>query len=437
VRRPRPLLAATLIVRDEAERLPGCLASLAGVVDEVVVYDTGSRDGTPDVARRAGARVLIGHWDDDFSRARNAARAMTRARWSLSVDADERLIADARTLRELLRRGPAGDPSHPVDAMTLVTTHVGPDGAVQARQTVTRLFRSGLAHWEGRVHEALLLRREGAVRCHLPPDVARLEHVGYTDPATVRAKAGRNLALAQTELDELVGAGSQDRAAGGRVLLHLARSALELDRLQMAVDALETLREIVQQGPYRTVATALLAQILLDAGGLERAALVLEAELRADPRADPVVVDWLRAQALAALGEPDVALEILRHVGRLVDASGVALPYGRVLPLRAALAARTGRVDEARACQLAAMTTHGAAAGGGELLLQMYAGDAAALVAALRQLGPRRAAPVLAELAQLGAAGAAVIAGASRRADVSRGSDAPSGSASTAPMSRA
>ena len=47
-----------LVVRDEAADLPACLASAREAVDEVVVVDTGSRDGTPELARRAGAVVL-------------------------------------------------------------------------------------------------------------------------------------------------------------------------------------------------------------------------------------------------------------------------------------------------------------------------------------------------------------------------------------------
>ncbi|HVN13043.1 MAG TPA: glycosyltransferase, partial [Kineosporiaceae bacterium] len=46
-----PLLSAALIVKDEEENLPACLASLSGLVDEVVVYDTGSTDRTVEIAR--------------------------------------------------------------------------------------------------------------------------------------------------------------------------------------------------------------------------------------------------------------------------------------------------------------------------------------------------------------------------------------------------
>ena len=56
-------LSLSMIVRDEAERLERCLASVAGFVDEMVLLDTGSRDATvaiadaPPAARRAHAEA--------------------------------------------------------------------------------------------------------------------------------------------------------------------------------------------------------------------------------------------------------------------------------------------------------------------------------------------------------------------------------------------
>lgn len=58
--RVRPRVAAVIPALDEAESLPGVLRELPeGVVDEVIVVDGGSRDGTPEVAAAAGARVVV------------------------------------------------------------------------------------------------------------------------------------------------------------------------------------------------------------------------------------------------------------------------------------------------------------------------------------------------------------------------------------------
>lgn len=84
-------LALAMIVRDAEPDLPACLASVAGLVDEVVIADTGSRDNTRECARRLGARVLEIAWEDDFARARNLGLAAVRSDWVLALDADERL----------------------------------------------------------------------------------------------------------------------------------------------------------------------------------------------------------------------------------------------------------------------------------------------------------------------------------------------------------
>ena len=80
-----------MIVRDEEEHLGVCLASLAGIVDDVVVVDTGSVDDTIAIATRLGAWVYHHAWTDDFSAARNVALDHADGRWILYIDADERL----------------------------------------------------------------------------------------------------------------------------------------------------------------------------------------------------------------------------------------------------------------------------------------------------------------------------------------------------------
>jgi len=87
------LLSAALIARDEEKFLGPCLESLAGLVDEVVVVDTGSADRTPDIAASHGARVYRRAWTDDFAAARNQALDLARGEWILYIDADERVRA--------------------------------------------------------------------------------------------------------------------------------------------------------------------------------------------------------------------------------------------------------------------------------------------------------------------------------------------------------
>jgi glycosyltransferase involved in cell wall biosynthesis len=93
-----PKLALSMIVRDAASTLDACLRSVQGVVDEIVIADTGSNDSTPEIARNYGARVVHIPWENDFASARNQALAPVTADWVLSLDADERLDPESAGL---------------------------------------------------------------------------------------------------------------------------------------------------------------------------------------------------------------------------------------------------------------------------------------------------------------------------------------------------
>jgi len=102
-----PRLSAFLIVKNEAKRLPACLASLESVADEVVVLDSDSTDGSAAIARAAGARVSNRPFHG-FGAQKQAALELCQGDWVLSIDADERLTpALATEIRALLDGQPS------------------------------------------------------------------------------------------------------------------------------------------------------------------------------------------------------------------------------------------------------------------------------------------------------------------------------------------
>jgi glycosyltransferase involved in cell wall biosynthesis len=82
-------ITAVVLTLDESAHLGGCLDSL-GWVDDILVLDSGSKDGTVDIARAAGARVEL-HPFADFGRQRQFALDQVATEWTLFVDADERV----------------------------------------------------------------------------------------------------------------------------------------------------------------------------------------------------------------------------------------------------------------------------------------------------------------------------------------------------------
>ncbi|MCH8268977.1 MAG: glycosyltransferase family 2 protein, partial [Acidobacteria bacterium] len=101
----KPTLSLSMIVKDAEAELPACLESVRGVVEEIVVADTGSTDATVEVARRYGAQVFSIPWEQDFARARNLALEQVQTDWVLMLDADEQLDpAAGRLLPALLEQ---------------------------------------------------------------------------------------------------------------------------------------------------------------------------------------------------------------------------------------------------------------------------------------------------------------------------------------------
>ena len=93
-----------MIVKNEARTLARCLEAAAPLVDEMIVADTGSDDGSREIAARAGAKVFSCRWEDDFSKARNFALEQSDGDFNLVLDADEIVRAGKReTLEQAIR----------------------------------------------------------------------------------------------------------------------------------------------------------------------------------------------------------------------------------------------------------------------------------------------------------------------------------------------
>jgi glycosyltransferase involved in cell wall biosynthesis len=97
----RAPLSAVLITRNAAPVLEPCLDSLA-FADEVVIVDSSSSDGTPELAARKGARVVQKEWLG-FGRQKQFAVEQASHDWVLCLDADERVSPElARSIESAL-----------------------------------------------------------------------------------------------------------------------------------------------------------------------------------------------------------------------------------------------------------------------------------------------------------------------------------------------
>lgn len=187
-------VTATVITLNEAAHIQACVAALAWA-DEVIVVDSGSTDGTADLARAAGARVIEREWPG-YSAQKDFAAAQALHDWIVSVDADERVTPE---LAAEIRTAVAQPGQHVGFRVPRITFHLGrwirttdwyPDSQL-------RVYDRRHAGWkQRRVHESVTARGPVGQLTH------DLQHYAYRDLAHHHETMQRYTTLAAQQMYE-------------------------------------------------------------------------------------------------------------------------------------------------------------------------------------------------------------------------------------------
>lgn len=187
-----PKVSATIITLNEAEHIAAAIESVRWA-DEVIVVDSGSTDGTADIARGLGARVSTRAWTGYVDQ-KNHAAALAANDWIFSLDADERVTPElAAEIATLL----VSTPPRCGYRVPRVTFHLGrwirttdfyPD--YQAR-----LYDRRAGAWQGDlVHESVTVQGgAGYLR-------GELQHYSFRDLTDHIARVNHYSALAARQL---------------------------------------------------------------------------------------------------------------------------------------------------------------------------------------------------------------------------------------------
>lgn len=186
----KPSLSAVMIARDEEADLPGCLESLKGLADEiVVVVDADSADRTEELARAAGAKVLRRAFDQ-YAAQRQASLDAATGEWCLWIDADERVTPALALEIRMALAAPEGAAGFVIPFEVRFLGRALRWGGLGS-ETHLRLFRRSAARFTGgELHERLEL--DGPTR-RLS---GRITHEPYKDLSDYLSKLDRYTTLA-------------------------------------------------------------------------------------------------------------------------------------------------------------------------------------------------------------------------------------------------
>jgi tetratricopeptide (TPR) repeat protein len=217
----------SMIVRDEEAHLPRCLRSVADLMDEVVVVDTGSTDRTREIARSFGAQVFDEAWSDDFAAARNAALDRATGDYVFSIDADEWLDTQNRQRLRGLIAGLADDGA--VYTMHSLSLDANDEHESFSDEQV-RLFpnRAG-ARWSYRLHEQILPAFWG--KAEVRRSGVTIDHSGYSDRSMWEVKRERN--------QRILAAMEREQPEHPVVLFNIGRAALVRGECRPGLDYLQ------------------------------------------------------------------------------------------------------------------------------------------------------------------------------------------------------
>lgn len=185
------MLSTVIITLNESRNIGRAILSVKDLSDDIVIVDSGSTDGTAELSKGHGARVVVREWEG-YSATKNYANTLAKHPWILSLDADEALSPELQdSIRQQLM---LPLPDHRVFSFNRLTNYCGSwirySGWYPDRKI--RIWHRDFGKWEGEIHENLVFTGEPEI-VHLKGDLlhysfyTRAEHLRQIDRFTTLA----------------------------------------------------------------------------------------------------------------------------------------------------------------------------------------------------------------------------------------------------------
>ncbi len=172
------MISLCMIVKNEIKYIEDCLKAVSPFVDEIIVVDTGSTDGTLEVIKKFDCKVFEFTWCDDFAKARNFSVSKASNDWILFLDADEHVTDfDKPAINTFIKKNMAN-----CIGMISLKSYVG-DLSNTSIDKLPRLFNKKKFKFVRPIHEYLNPTDKNitVATCDLP---IFADHFGYLDSTT-------------------------------------------------------------------------------------------------------------------------------------------------------------------------------------------------------------------------------------------------------------
>lgn len=186
-------ISGCVIAKNEEANIANCINNLKNVTDEIIVIDTGSEDKTIQIAKELGAFVYVHKWENDFSKAKNAALDHTTGDWIIFLDADEYFREDSIPKIRQAIQAVHSDKNTDGIQCELINIDVESNKTISNNETL-RIFRHNKhSRYINRIHEEI--RKNGdLLKCVSMRNEIAIIHTGYS-ASFLQKKAERNLKL--------------------------------------------------------------------------------------------------------------------------------------------------------------------------------------------------------------------------------------------------